>query len=119
MRWRSIMRGEPSAWRCERRPQSSVGSAPGGSVNTSTVGATSPSTSVSTSPSISPGTSKIDASRSAVSSVVIGLVDTGGLDIVLLHQLAEILAVDIGSARRMGDVARVAPQQLQDVIALE
>src|SRR4051812_44934257 len=95
-----MIRGEPSGWRCEVRPQSSDGSAPGGSVNAST--------SISSSASSS--------SRSL--ELVVG-VATRGLDVVLLHQLAEVLAIDVGLARRVRDVARVAAEQLGDVVALE
>src|SRR6185295_16124024 len=108
-----MIRGEPSGWRCARWPQSMLGSAPGGSVKLST--ASSPA---STSSSI-PASALASPSPASTLFAVVGLVDTGRLDVVFLHQLAEVLAIDIGGARGVRDVARVAPQQLQDVVALE
>src|ERR1044071_391552 len=87
--------GVPSAARCERRPQSMLGSAPGGS------------------------SKRASRSSSSVGASVIDLVDARGLDVVLLHQLAEVLAIDVGGARGVRDVAIVAAQELQDVVALE
>src|SRR5262245_3177327 len=54
--------------------------------------------------------------RPARSVVVAGV---GGFDLVLLHQLAEVLAVDVGVAGGVRDVAGMALEQRQDVVALE
>src|SRR5258706_8790454 len=70
-----------------------------------------------------PSSSRCDDSPKSSALVtgggVVDIVDTGGLDVVLLHELAEVLAVDIRVARGVRDVAAVAPQHLQDVVALE
>src|SRR5512140_675722 len=59
------------------------------------------------------------STSSSVGGGVVWLVDTRGLDVVLLHQLAEVLAVDVGVARGVRDVAAVASQHLENVVALE
>src|SRR6185369_10304561 len=100
--------------RCERCPQSIVRSAPGGNENASTA-----------SPALPSSTSMASASGASGPWIAsrllgfVGFVDTGGLDVVLLHQLPEVLAIDVGGARGVRDVAAIAPQELQDVVALE
>src|ERR1043166_3972798 len=145
-RWRSMMRGEPSGWRCARWPQAMSGSAPGGRAKTpgtesagsapgvsakaprallaeaaraASAGSPAPAASRSASAASSPAASSSSGSPGAAGSVVIGVVRAGGLDVVLLHQLAEVLAVDVGGAGGVGDVAAVAPEELEDVVALE
>src|SRR6266542_636538 len=50
--------------------------------------------------------------------IVVGIVGAA-FDAVLLHQLAEVLAIDVGLTRGVRDVALVLLEQRQDVVALE
>src|SRR5687767_2172004 len=70
-------------------------------------------------PSLQRAAQKALSTGSVISVVFAGVVDAGRVDVVLLHQLAEVLAIDVGVARRVGDVAVVALEQRQDVVALE
>src|SRR5262249_9502082 len=118
-----MIRGEPSAWRCARRPQSIpsgapppvslrsiAGSAPGGRPNAWTGASSSLASLVSPASSRSPSSSSSGAGAPAAlepagSVRVIAVVGASGLDVVLLHQLAEVLAIDVGGARGVRDVA--------------
>src|SRR3954463_16785295 len=106
-----MIRGEPSGPRCARWPQSMLGSAPGGRVKLST--ASSPSRSMPASAPLASSSAAPTAGGAARPTLlgVVRLVDTRGLDVVFLHQLAEVLAIDVGGARGMRDVAAVAPQE--------
>src|SRR5213078_2274831 len=104
-----MMRGEPSGWRGALSPQSSAGSAPGGSAK-APPGASSASPASSSSAASGSASSTTDTGGGGGSTAgnvtgrgrslrFIGVVGAGGLDVVLLHQLAEVLAIDVGGAR--------------------
>src|SRR4051794_18386089 len=82
-------------------------------------GASSRSTSLATTPSDANSTWTVTSAMAAVrrdESLLFNVVAAGALDRVLVHELAEVLAVDVGLARGVRDVVLVLLEQRHEVV---